>query len=216
MSHHVPATTPYPWPYDGDLAGSGTALVVLMPEGARPVAAEFIGTVSDLAWAVRRCGGTVVSATTTRPPRVRLPSGSPAEPSTTSALGWIRPDHVVHAAGIDAFYGSDLDVILRTAGIVRLLLAGCDLETSVHSTMRDANDRGYECLLVVDACAAVDQGLVAAAVSMIEMSGGIFGAVGRSADVIAALDRAPATTAPSSSLPSPNSPMSPPSEGEPT
>jgi nicotinamidase-related amidase len=122
----------------------------------------------------------------------------------------------VHAGGIDAFYGSDLDLILRTAGIVRLLLAGCDLETSVHSTMRDANDRGYECLLVVDACAAVDQGLVAAAVSMIEMSGGIFGAVGRAADVIAALDPAPATTAHTSSLPEQDPAMSPPPEGEPT
>ena len=216
MSHHVPATTPYPWPYDGDLAGSGTALVVLMPEGTRPAAAELIDAVSDLAGAVRRCGGTVISATTTRPPRVRLPSGSPAGPSTASPLGWLLSDHVVHAAGIDAFYGSDLDLILRTAGIVRLLLAGCDLETSVHSTMRDANDRGYECLLVVDACAAVDQGLVAAAVSMIEMSGGIFGAVGRAADVIAALDPAPATTAHTSSLPAPDPAMSPPPEGEPT
>jgi biuret amidohydrolase len=215
MSHHVPATTPYPWPYDGDLAGSGTALVVITPSGARPPA-ELIGTVSDLAGAVRRCGGTVVSATTTAPARVQGSSVPAADPPMPDPLGWMPPDHAVRAAGIDAFYGSDLDLILRTGGIARLLLAGCDLETSVHSTMRDANDRGYECLLVVDACAAVDQGLVAAAVSMIEMSGGIFGAVGRSADVIAALDRAQFTSAPDQAHPRRTSPMSPPPEGVPT
>ncbi len=57
--------------------------------------------------------------------------------------------------------------------------------------MRDANDRGYECLLVLDACVPIDPDLVTASVSSIEMSGGIFGAVGTSADVIAALTTVP-------------------------
>jgi nicotinamidase-related amidase len=50
--------------------------------------------------------------------------------------------------------------------------------------MRSANDRGYECLLVIDACAAYDLALIAPSVSMIEMSGGIFGAVGTAAAVL--------------------------------
>ena len=57
--------------------------------------------------------------------------------------------------------------------------------------MRSANDRGYECLLVVDACAPLEPELVPAAISMVEMSGGIFGAVGTTAPVLAALDAAP-------------------------
>ena len=81
--------------------------------------------------------------------------------------------------------------MLRTGRIRRLLLAGVGLETCVHSTMRDANDRGYECLLVLDACVPIDPSLVPASVSSIEMSGGIFGAVGTSADVIAALSTPP-------------------------
>jgi nicotinamidase-related amidase len=96
-------------------------------------------------------------------------------------------DHDLVAGGLDAFYASDLDVVLRRRGVRRLLLAGVGLETAVHSTMRDANDRGYECLLVVDACAPIDPALVPASVSMVETSGGIFGAVGRVADVVAAL-----------------------------
>jgi nicotinamidase-related amidase len=57
--------------------------------------------------------------------------------------------------------------------------------------MRSANDRGYECLLVADACRPVDPALRAPALSMIEMSGGIFGAVGQSAQVLRALTTYP-------------------------
>ncbi len=56
--------------------------------------------------------------------------------------------------------------------------------------MRSANDRGYECLLVVDACAPLDPDLVAPATSMVEMSGGIFGAIGTTDPVLAALGQA--------------------------
>ena len=84
--------------------------------------------------------------------------------------------------------GDSLDALLRSLGRDQLLLTGSWLETSVHSTMRSANDRGYECLLVLDACTAYDPDLVAASRSQIEMSGGIFGAVGHTDDVLAALD----------------------------
>lgn len=93
----------------------------------------------------------------------------------------------VRSAGLDGFFGSRLDELLRRAGRTHLVLVGTWLETSVHSTMRSANDRGYECLLLTDATAAWDPDLVTGAVSTIEMSGGIFGAVSTSAALLEAL-----------------------------
>ena len=170
---HVSGTTPYPWPYDGELAGAGTALLVVLPVGAEP--AEAVG---PLAAAVRAARGTVITVRTTAPGVEH--DGVP-----------LLADVEVAAGGVDGFYASDLDLVLRTGRVRRLLLAGVGLETCVHSTMRDANDRGYECLLVLDACVPVDASLVPASVSSIEMSGGIFGAVGTCAAVITALSRLP-------------------------
>ena len=77
------------------------------------------------------------------------------------------------------------------------VVAGHGLEGPVHSTMRGANDMGYECLLVLDAATVLVPGLAGPSRSMVEMSGGIFGAVGRSADVVAALrPHSPVTPAP--------------------
>ncbi|WP_170316743.1 cysteine hydrolase family protein, partial [Acrocarpospora corrugata] len=114
------------------------------------------------------------------------PPHPPAPPADAAPL---KPDQVVHAAGWDGFHGSDLDSVLRAAGRDLLLLAGCCLELGVHSTMRAANDRGYECLLVEDACAAAAPDLRHAALSTIEMSGGIFGAVGSTTAVATLMER---------------------------
>ena len=76
---------------------------------------------------------------------------------------------------------------LAGGGIDHLLVCGLGLEGPVHSTLRSANDRGLECLLVIDACAPVDGALADAAVRIIEMSGGIFGAVATSEAVLTAL-----------------------------
>jgi len=116
------------------------------------------------------------------PPRPGRPPPGPLDPEAD-----IAADDHLDAAGVDGFYGSPLDDRLRRLGRDQLLLCGAWLETGVHSTMRSANDRGYECLLVLDACDAYDATLVAASRSQIEMSGGIFGAVGLQADVHAAL-----------------------------
>jgi nicotinamidase-related amidase len=78
------------------------------------------------------------------------------------------------------------------------VICGQWLETGVHSTMRSANDRGYECLLALDACVPYDPDLVPAARSQVEMSGGIFGAVGETAAVLAALH---AVSTPDQNLP---------------
>ena len=164
----------------------GTALLVVLTADAGPSSLEIAPQLEALAEAVRGAGGTVIVVRTTAPP----PGGSrlrgPITPSTDRP-GLLVPDLDLVAGGVDGYYASDLDIVLRTGRYRRLVVAGVGLETCVHSTMRDANDRGYECLLVVDACVPIDPALTAASVSSIEMSGGIFGAVGRTADVVAAL-----------------------------
>lgn len=174
----VAATTPYSWPYDGAFAPSRAVLLVIGSEGTPEPEPE----VAAMAGPFRSAGGVVVSVTTALPHR-GVPAGPAPDPAGLSV------DHRIEAAGVDGFYGSPLDTLLRTRRRDQVLLAGAWLETSVHSTMRSANDRGYECLLVLDACTAYDASLVAASRSQIEMSGGIFGAVGLSADVLTAILR---------------------------
>jgi len=108
----------------------------------------------------------------------------------------VRPepsDTVVDTAGIDGFFGSSLDALLRGWGCTHLALAGFGLEGPVHSTLRSANDRGYECLVLADACAASGEQTRRGALSTVAMSGGIFGAVGTIEHLGALLDTAQAT-----------------------
>lgn len=67
-----------------------------------------------------------------------------------------------------ACHGADLDLILRTCGIRNLVLTGVTTDVCVHTTLRDANDMGYECLLLSDAMAATDPANHAAALSMVQ------------------------------------------------
>lgn len=179
----VAGTEPYPWPWDG-LRPTSLALVLVGWDGhwaSRAVDAAGTTAVADrLGLVVGAAGGLVVRVAHGVPPRA--PSDVPP-PTPLQA----PPGHQLLAAGIDAFYGSGLDAWLRAEGRSQLLVAGHGLEGPVHSSLRSANDRGLECLLVVDACSSLQPDLVAGATSSVCMSGGIFGAVGRSADVAAAL-----------------------------
>ena len=98
-----------------------------------------------------------------------------------------RGDIVISKPGKGAFYGTALGEILRLRGITHLILGGVTTEVCVQSTMREANDRGYECLLIEDATESYFPEFKMGAIAMIRAQGGIVGWTAQSADLLAVL-----------------------------
>jgi biuret amidohydrolase len=102
----------------------------------------------------------------------------------------VAGEPVVDKPGKGAFYATDLDTILRTRGIQQLIVCGVTTEVCVNTTVREANDRGYDCLVLADCVASYFPEFQRVALEMIKAQGGIFGWVGNSADVLPALAEA--------------------------
>jgi biuret amidohydrolase len=98
-------------------------------------------------------------------------------------------DVIVDKTTNGAFTYTDLEHILRAKGISHLIFTGCTTDVCVHTTLREANDRNFQCCLVDDACASGDAYAHAAAVHMMTVEDGIFGVVAKTDNVVAALDR---------------------------
>ncbi len=194
----VDATVPYPWPYDAEagttfdpsrlalIVAGGQAQWSCLPEGAR-----VLSGIESLAQVLRVNGVLVVFV------RHGRSTGSPKRASTdlpvVGTADWelaitVQPeDWIVDTPGYDAFRSGSIEADLAGAGRDRLLFAGLAYETTVDTTLRSANDRGFECLTMTDLVAHIDPAVGERALSSITMSGGIFGAVGDSTAVRAAI-----------------------------
>ncbi len=94
---------------------------------------------------------------------------------------------MIDKPGKGAFYQTDLELMLRNRGIETLMVTGVTTEVCVHTTVREANDRGYRCLVLGDACASYFPEFHEVGLQMIAAQGGIFGWVSTTTEVLAAL-----------------------------
>ncbi|MDX2165893.1 MAG: isochorismatase family cysteine hydrolase [Deltaproteobacteria bacterium] len=99
-----------------------------------------------------------------------------------------RPDEpVIDKPGRGAFHATDLELLLRARRIDNLILAGITTDVCVHSTLREADDRGFECLVLSDGCAATEPENHRAALRTVTTEGGVFGAVATADALLAAI-----------------------------
>lgn len=118
---------------------------------------------------------------------IRGEAGHGIIPALSPAPG----EPVIDKPGKGAFYATDLHAILHNHGIENLIVGGVTTEVCVHTTVREANDRGYRCIVPGDCCASYFPEFHDAGLRMIAAQGGIFGWVSSSQRVLAALAQAP-------------------------
>ena len=103
----------------------------------------------------------------------------------------LRNEPVIDKPGKGAFYQTDLELMLRNRGIDTLFVAGVTTEVCVNTTVREANDRGFRCIVLSDCCASYFPHFHEAGLAMIKAQGGIFGSVVGSEQLLSALPAIP-------------------------
>ena len=103
------------------------------------------------------------------------------------ALAPLPGEPVLDKPGKGAFFQTDLDLMLRNRNVETLLVCGVTTEVCVHTTVREANDRGYRCVVLSDGCASYFPEFHEMGLKMIRAQGGIFGWVSDSAAVLKAM-----------------------------
>jgi biuret amidohydrolase len=98
-----------------------------------------------------------------------------------------KNEPVIDKPGKGAFYQTDLDLMLRNRGIDTLMVCGVTTEVCVNTTVREANDRGYRCIVLSDCCGSYFPHFHEAGLAMIKAQGGIFGSVTSSQALLSAL-----------------------------
>jgi nicotinamidase-related amidase len=160
-------------------ARSANVKVVHTREGHRP-------DLCDLTAVKRRRAAGAGAAIGSRGPLGRLlVRGEPGHAIIAEAAP-LPGETVIDKPGFSAFHATDLELVLRAAGITTLWIAGVTTDVCVHSTLRAAVDRGFECITVGDACAAGDPAIHAAMLACISGEGGILGRVMNTDEVVAA------------------------------
>ncbi len=159
-----------------EAAAAWGALIVHTREGHRPDLADLP---PQKAWRSARLGPGIGAPGPLGRFLVRGEPGWEIVPELAPRPGEV----VIDKPGYSAFPATDLALILAVRGIRHLIICGLTTDVCVHSTLRDAVDRGFECLVAGDLCAATEEENHRAALATIATEGGIFGAVARAADI---------------------------------
>lgn len=107
---------------------------------------------------------------------------------TVDELYPLPGEPVIDKPGRSAFAHTDFELLLRNKGIKNLVIAGVTTDVCVSTTMREANDRGFDCVVLEDGTAASELSLHVNTLESIKMEGGIFGAVTKLEDLILAVE----------------------------